>query len=84
MRPLLDRAVDGSAGAVDVDVGVDVEHEYEYELFVAVLWSIEQPNVDGLVQLGQLPSALDMVHIFCFTKIRKNSMFRFDDKMCQL
>lgn len=52
------------AGAVDGFV--------EHVLFVVVLlFVVGQPNVDGLSQLEQLPSALDMVHIFCVQKEEK-------------
>lgn len=66
--PLIGQAVDESVVAVNV--------EHECELVAVVLpYSMGQPNVDGLAQLGQLPSALDMVHIFCFTKRRKIQCF---------
>lgn len=53
----------------------------EHVPFVVVRpFAAGQPNVDGLVQRWQLLSALDMVHIFCIGKKKRNSMFRFDDE----
>lgn len=51
--------------AVDDDEFVDVEVVVEHEPFAVVLpFGMWQLYVDGLLQLWQLPSELDMVHIF--------------------
>lgn len=54
--PLLGQAVDDDDEFVEVVV--------EHEPFAVVLAVPMRQNVDGLVQPGQLPLALDMVHIF--------------------